>query len=149
MTGLTMPRPQRRLRLPAGALLSLGLFGSVGVALALTNPSFSDYEEHAGIQLVELASAEFCAPGQMPMLFQLVLRDCPGVIASQQPMLSTLAGRFSTRWNFGLASVYRLSMGGQQLLPGVQLPAVDVLTLGVAGQLVPLRVSTSDGEWKS
>ena len=107
-----------------------------------------NYEEHAGTMLVELASAEFCDQGQMPMLLQLVLRDCPGLIASQEQTLSALAGRFSTRWNFGLGSVYHLSMGGQQLLPGLQLPTVDVLTLGFAGQFVPLRVSTSDGAWQ-
>ena len=148
MTWPTMPRLQRRYRLSAAGLICLGLIGGTGVLLGLTNPSLRNYEEHAGTLLVELASAEFCDQGQMPMLLQLVLRDCPGLIASQEQTLSALAGRFSTRWNFGLGSVYHLSMGGQQLLPGVQLPTVDVLTLGFAGQFVPLRVSTSDGAWQ-
>ena len=140
-----MTRPQRWPRPPAGVLLSLGLIGCTGGALALSNPSLRDYEDHAGSHLVELASAEFCEQGAMPMLLQLVLRDCPQLIATQRQTLAMLAGRFTTRWNFGIGSLFHLSIGGQQLLPGVMLPKVDVLTLGVAGQFVPLRVTTDDG----
>ena len=58
---------------------------------------------------------------------------------------AALASRFTTRWNFGIGSLYQLSIGGQELMPGVTLPEVDVVTLGIAGTFVPLRVASSDG----
>ena len=140
-----MPWPQRWRRLPVGALLSLGLIGCTGGVLALSNPSLGDYQDHAGEQLVELARAELCDQAAMPMLLQLVLRDCPQLIATQRQTLATLAGRFTTRWNFGVGSLYHLSSGGQTLIPGVQLPQADVWTLGLAGQFVLLRATAEHG----
>ena len=145
MTWPTMPLAPRRSRLPVGPLLGLGLLTCAGLALVATNPTMREYEEHAGSQLVELASAEFCDGSRVPMMFQLWIRDCPALIATQRETLSALASRFTTRWNFGIGSLYQLSIGGQELMPGVTLPEVDVVTLGIAGTFLPLRVASSDG----
>ena len=79
------------------------------------------------------------------MVLQLWIRDCPELVASQQAALAALAVRFTSRRNLGVASLYTTSIGGQPLLPGLTLPEVEVLTLGVAGQFVLLRTETDAG----
>jgi hypothetical protein len=121
------------------AVVSAGvaLAGSA-VVLALTNPSMADYQAYAGGQLVELATEELCGQGGLPMLLRLWIKDCPGVIASQQTNLAALAGQVSTRMNFGIISVFTAEVGGQKILPALRLPHYRVTTLGIAGQFIPL-----------
>jgi hypothetical protein len=56
-----------------------------------------------------------------------------------------LAGRFTTRWNFGIGSIYVTQLGAETLLPGLSLPEVEVLSLGLAGRFVVLRAETNPG----
>ena len=134
-----------RQRLPVTALLaaSFGVAGSL--ALAWTNPSFDDYEAHAGDQLVLLASDELCNENALSMLLRLWVKDCSALVESQREALADLAGRFTTRWNFGLGSFYRTQIGAEALLPGLSLPDVEVLSLGLAGRFVILRAETNQG----
>ena len=123
--------------------------GGVAIAgvlsLVLSNPSFDDYEAHAGDQLVTLGTKELCDEPTLPMVVRLWIRNCPELIASQREALATLAGQFTTRRNLVVASLYSTRMGGQELLPGLRLPGFDVLTLGLAGRFVILRTDASDG----
>ena len=123
--------------------------GGVAIAgvlsLVLSNPSFDDYESHAGDQLVTLGTKELCDEPTLPMVVRLWIRNCPELIASQREALATLAGQFTTRRNLVVASLYSTRMGGQELLPGLRLPGFDVLTLGLAGRFVILRTDASDG----
>ena len=132
-------------RVPALALLAGGVALAGVLSLVLSNPSFDDYEAHAGDQLVKLGAKELCDEPTLPMVLRLWIRNCPELIASQRDALAALAGQFTTRRNLVVASLYSTRMGGQELLPGLRLPGFDVLTLGVAGRFVILRTDASDG----
>ena len=118
---------------------------SCAAALAWTNPSSEDYRNHAGEQLVEYATTELCGENGLPMLLKLWIRNCPELIASQKQTLADLAGRFTTRRNFAIGSVYVTKIGGQDLLPGLRLPKAEVITLAIAGRFIPLRTEASLG----
>jgi hypothetical protein len=79
------------------------------------------------------------------MLLRLWVKDCSALVESQREALADLAGRFTTRWNFGLGSFYRTQIGAEALLPGLSLPDVEVLSLGLAGRFVILRAETNQG----
>ena len=104
-----------------------------------------EYEAHAGEQLVNLATRELCDDSGLPMVLRLWIRDCPGLVASQQSTLAALAGRFTTRRNLIVASIYTTRLGGQELLPGLKLPGVEVVTLAGAGRFFTLQTTTSNG----
>ena len=127
------------------AALAIVTRSGVALGLVVTNPSLKDYEVHAGERLVASLSAELCQGAGLPMVLQLWIRDCPELVASQQAALAALAVRFTSRRNLGVASLYTTSIGGQPLLPGLTLPEVEVLILGVAGQFVLLRTETDAG----
>ena len=116
-----------------------------GAALVFTNPSPDEFKSYAGAQLVTVISDELCGGG-LPMVLQLWVNDCPRLIRDQEPALAELAGQFSRRRNFGLASVYTTNLGGQDLLPTLRLPAYSVKTLGIAGQFVILHSSSDSGK---
>ena len=118
-----------------------------GVALAFTNPSPQEFKRYAGSQLVSLLSDELCGGG-LPMVLQLWVKDCPRLIRDQEPALAELAGQFSRRLNFGLASLYTTELGGQDLLPTFRLPEYSVTTLGIAGQFVILQSKSDAGKIK-
>ena len=131
--------------LPVTALLAAS-FGVAGaLALIWTNPSFDDYEAHAGDQLVLLAAEELCEENAISMLLRLWVKDCSALVTSQRGALADLAGRFTTRWNFGIGSLYIIQMRAETLLPGLRLPEVEVLSLGLAGRFVILRAETNPG----
>ena len=131
--------------MPVLALLTGGVAVAGVVSLVLSNPSFEDYEAHAGAQLVELGTQDLCDAPTLPMVLRLWIRNCPELIASQRGALSALAGQFTTRRNLVVASLFSTRMEGQELLPGLRLPGFDVLTLGVAGRCVILRTDSSSG----
>ena len=115
------------------------------LSLVFSNPSMDDYKAHAGAQLVKLGTQELCEAPNLPMVLRLWIRNCPELIASQRDALAALAGQFTTRRNLVVISLYSPQMGGQEMLPGLRLPGIDVLTLGVAGRFVILRTDASKG----
>ena len=119
--------------------------GSCIAVLALTNPSPEDYAEHAGKQLITVLTRELCQSEGVPMLLRMWVRDCPQLVASQQQALASLAARFTTRLNLGVASIYTTQLGGQELAPGVSLPRVKAVTLAAAGRFVMLRSERDNG----
>ena len=139
-----MTSPRRRLPSATTSAALLALAGS-GAALFLTNPSREDYQVFAGETLVNLATREICERQALPMVLQLWISDCPRLIADQEQALGLMADQFSRRWNLGLASIYVTSVGGQNLLPALQLPRYSVTTLGIAGQFLMLDVRSDAG----
>ena len=126
-------------------LLTGGVVLAAVLSLVFSNPSLEEYEAHAGDQLVTLGTKELCDEPTLPMVLRLWIRNCPKLIASQRNALAALAGRFTTRRNLVVASLYSTRMGGQELLPGLRLPGFDVLSLGLAGRFVILRTDASGG----
>jgi len=137
-----VPRPAFQRQLPVAAALAALTAAGAALALAFTNPTVNDYENHAGEQLVALLSKELCTSEGLPMVLRLWVRDCPQLVASQRQALARLAGRFTSRFNLGVASLYITRVGGQQLLPGFTLPTAEVVTLGIAGRFVLIRSDT-------
>ena len=128
----------------AGATVALIGSGCAAV-LILTNPKPDDYADHAGQQLVGLLTQELCRSNGLPMLLRMWVRDCPQIVASQQQVLASLAARFTTRLNLGIASIYTTQLGGQDLAPGLTLPQLKAVTLAAAGQFVMLRSESDNG----
>ena len=128
----------------AGATVALIGSGCAAV-LILTNPNPHDYADHAGQQLVGLLTQELCRSNGLPMLLRMWVRDCPQIVASQQQVLASLAARFTTRLNLGVASVYTTQLGGQDLTPGLTLPRVKAVTFAAAGQFVMMRSESDNG----
>ena len=128
----------------AGATVALIGSGCAAV-LIFTNPKPGDYADHAGQQLVGLLTQELCRSNGLPMLLRMWVRDCPQLVASQQQVLASLAARFTTRLNLGVASIYTTRLGGQDLAPGLTLPRVEAVTLAAAGQFVMLRSESDNG----
>ena len=143
-----MPRSVLQRQGPIAAALAAFVTVGVGLGLVVTNPSMKDYEEHAGEQLVAFFSSELCQGEGLPMVLQLWIRDCPGLVASQQAAFADLAVNFTSRLNLGVISLFTTKIGGQRLLPGLTLPEIDVLTLGVAGQFVLLRTVRDPGSFE-
>ena len=116
----------------------------MGGALVATNPDERDFEAFAGEQLVALADQELCSNNGLPMVARLLIQNCSELIQGQQAVLGQLAAAASRRTNAGFFSLYSTQIGGQTLLPGLTLPRYQILTLGVAGQLLLLRASTHE-----
>jgi hypothetical protein len=49
----------------------------------------------------------------------------------------------SSRLNLGLISIYRTGLGGQRLLPQLQLPRYEAVTVAAAGQFALVHRSQS------
>lgn len=119
---------------------------AAGLGLMATNPGAADFEPFAADELVRVAVEEVCGNDGLPMLARLVVRDCPELIRSQRVLLGRLALLGSQRRNFGLFSLYRTDLGGQQVLPDWSIPRYRTLTLAVAGQFLVLPVGRIDPE---
>ena len=126
-------------------MLAVGIGAAGAMALAVTNPSLEDYKQDAGNRLVKLATRELCEERGLPMLLRLWIKDCPDLVTSQKEVIADLAGQFTTRWNLGVASIFSTRIGGQELLPGLRLPGLDVLTVGIGGRFLVLRTETDSG----
>jgi hypothetical protein len=118
--------------------LALFLIG-VGALLAITNPGQEDFREFAGKELSERAVQQFCRPGGLPMVVQMVVHNCPELIRAQQKPLGVIADRFSRRMNLGLLSVYNTEVAGGDLLPQLALPGYELKTIAIAGQFFVLN----------
>jgi hypothetical protein len=137
-------RPAVRVVLQPGqrfwcALGAIALVAAGG--LALTNPGPNEFEDFAGLHLVELIEDEICHKPSLPLMLQMVLQDCTSLVRSQEQPLGRLAREHSSRLNLGLVSVYSTSFGGQRLLENLRLPHYTVTTLAAAGQFVVLKTS--------
>ncbi|MEY4296923.1 MAG: hypothetical protein RLZZ423_102 [Cyanobacteriota bacterium] len=125
-----------------GRLLWLLPIAGAAAALIATNPGPAEFEAFAAEQLVGLISKELCSPGGLPLTAQLLVRDCPALIHSQRALLGRLAAQASQRTDLGLFSLYTTEIGGQTVLPGLQIPRLRAVTLAGAGQLTVLQSSS-------
>ena len=121
------------------SLIVLTLVAALGLGLVATNPGEEEFERFAADQITRAAELELCHEGGVPMLARLILRDCPRLIAAQHDLLGRLAVAATRRRNFGLLSLYRTDLGGQQLLPDWSIPRYSAITLAAAGRFFILR----------
>jgi hypothetical protein len=113
-------------------------------ALALSNPDGEAFEEYAGARLADRLSRDLCDEGGLPLLFQVIVRDCTTLVMDQQASLGKLARIHTRRTDLGLFSLYATELGGQALLPGLRLPRYSVTTLGIAGRFHVLQAGERD-----
>ena len=125
----------------ARSLIALVIAGATGLGLIVTNPGEEEFERFAADQLTQAAQEELCRDGGLPMVAHLLVRDCPRLIASQHDLLGRIARAATRRRNFGLLSLYRTDLGGQQLLPDWSIPRYSALTLAGAGRFLILRTN--------
>ncbi len=116
-----------------------------GLGLAVTNPDPEAFEAFAGQRLTTLLHEEVCAADGLPMLARLLIRDCPGLVASQSGALGKIALAHTRRRNLGMLSLYRTELGGQSLFGVLEVPRYSATTLGVAGHFVILQNETVHG----
>ncbi|MFM7269963.1 MAG: DUF4359 domain-containing protein [Cyanobium sp.] len=136
--------------MPPRAIASRSAFGAAvaaaaGLGLVMTNPGRDDFEPFAAEQLTKAAVEELCDPSSLPAIARLLVRDCPGLIRSQRPVLGKLALAATQRRNFLLFSLYRTDLGGQQVLPDWRIPRYQALTLAAAGRFLLLPQAHSPG----
>jgi hypothetical protein len=132
-------RSRRSRSIAAAPLLTLaGLVGGV-LGLFVTNPDPEAFETFAGQRLTTLLHEELCGADGLPLLARLLIRDCPGLVASQSGALGRIALAHSRRRNLGLLSLYRTELGGQSLFGVLEVPRYNATTLGVAGHFVILQ----------
>ncbi|WP_216900981.1 DUF4359 domain-containing protein [Synechococcus sp. CCY 9618] len=138
-----MPPPSATTRTVSG-LLGLAAVAGGLLGLAVTNPGPAAFEEFAAEKLTELASEELCRSDGLPLMAQLLIHHCPELVRSQRKVLGRLAREHSRRYNFGLLSLYRTRLGGEQVLPTWRIPRYDALTLAVAGHFLLLTAGESE-----
>lgn len=126
-------------------LLVLAGVAGGGLGLAVTNPDPQAFEAYAGHQLTTLLHEEVCAADGLPLLARLLIRDCPGLVASQSGALGKIALAHTRRRNLGLLSLYRTELGGQSLFGVLAVPRYSATTLGVAGHFVILQSEAAPG----
>jgi len=130
----------------ARSLILLALVGALGLGLVATNPGEAEFERFAADQITRAAELELCHEGGLPMLARLIVRDCPRLIAAQHDLLGRLAVAATRRRNFGLISLYRTDLGGQQLLPDWSIPRYRAITLAGAGRFLILHSNQATAE---
>jgi len=128
------------------SLIVLALISALGLGLVATNPGEEEFERFAADQITRAAELELCHEGGLPMMARLIVRDCPRLIAAQHDLLGRLALAATRRRNFGLLSLYRTELGGQQLLPDWSIPRYSAITLAGAGRFVILRSNQAAAE---
>ncbi|MCP9774092.1 DUF4359 domain-containing protein [Cyanobium sp. WAJ14-Wanaka] len=114
---------------------SLAVGALVAGGLVLTNPTPADLEAFAAESLPKEISDELCKPGGLPMAMRLTISNCPALVAAQKGVLGRVVREQAQRQNFGLFSLYRASIGGQNLL-NWQVPRYQATVLGIAGNFV-------------
>jgi hypothetical protein len=121
------------------SLIVFALIAALGLGLVATNPGEEEFERFAADQITRAAELELCHEGGLPMMARLIVRDCPSLITAQHDLLGRLALAATRRRNFGLLSLYRTDLGGQQLLPDWSIPRYSAITLAAAGRFLILR----------
>lgn len=121
---------------PSVLLSTLLLATAVG-ALVVTNPTPDAYEAYASQKANIYLSEEICK--ELPDgLIDLVQGQCTEVVKAIQPELATLIRDRTQRLNLGIASIYRTSLGIQEL---PMIPRYEVETLGIVGRFITYRAA--------
>ena len=141
---VSAPEPRSRppgWRFRCRRLTPLGAIALLVGGLVWSNPGPRDFAGFAGERLTAQLTQEVCRGTTLPLLLSVLANDCPALLRSQQPTLAALAAARSDRFNLGLFSLYRTSLGGEVLFHHWRLPTYSVLTLAAAGQFYVLQTS--------
>lgn len=97
----------------------------LGVAMAMSNPSQSKYEEFAAQQLATYVKDNFCT--QAPKAFSSFLeQQCKSLVDTGRPQIRQLISQSTQRQNYILFSVYQTDLTLSSLLPSYHFETVAV-----------------------
>ena len=130
LTAKVLSISSRRPWIPIALAIALGAAG-----LAISNPSPADLETFASERLVDEISDELCSGDGLPAVMRLALSNCHGLVHDQRQALGRLVRDQARRQNFGVFSIYRAEIGGQNLLAW-QVPRFHATVLAIAGTFV-------------
>ncbi len=88
----------------------------LGIAMALTNPSQSDYEDYAQTQLADHLKENVC-PEISQNLGEFLQRQCTSLVDSSRPQLQQLIRQNTIRQNYLVFSMYRTQLGFAPIMP--------------------------------
>ena len=125
--------------------VGLILLAMAGAVLAVTNPSTADFQAYAADRLVDDISEEVCGDGGLPMLMQMAIQNCQGLVLAQRAPLGALVAGHTRRHNLGVLSLYRSDVGGQTLLLW-RVPRFRSTVVGVAGQFVLIGANSAPAQ---
>jgi hypothetical protein len=116
----------------------LGAVGAgIGIALALTNPGSSAYNEYATQRLSEYLQADLC-----PQAGSFLKGSCQSLIQDNQKAIGSIVAKNTRREDYLLWSVYKTDLAIDSMLPSLlkdvlqeSLPAYHAETIGVFNTL--------------
>ena len=97
---------------PTGIVASIAL----GVSMALTNPSQSDYEEFAAAQLTDYLKKNVCTEVSQS-LGEYLQRQCTILVDTGRPRLKRMIAEDTYQYNFIIFSIYNTDLSISPLLP--------------------------------
>lgn len=109
-------------------LVSISLFSLAGlvIAMAVTNPDTSTYEEYAVEQLTTYLKDDVCS--QVPQAFETLLKNsCAELIDSNRPQIQQILARSTQRQNFILFSIYRTNLSISSIVPLYRFQTIGIM----------------------
>lgn len=99
------------------------VLAALGTAMAMTNPSQSDYEEYALEQLTDYLKDNVCT--QAPKDFDNFLRrQCKTLVDSGRPQLRKMIAENTDQQNFLIFSIYHTELSVGPFLPSYNFETV-------------------------
>lgn len=99
---------------------------AIGVAMAITNPDRSTYEEYAVEQLTTYLTDDVCT--QVPKAFEsLIHNSCAAIVDSSRPQIQQIISKTTQRQNFILFSIYRTDLSISPAIPFYRFQTVGIL----------------------
>jgi hypothetical protein len=122
--------------------LLIAAIAGVGVAMAVTNPGQTAYDEFATQRLTEYLNESVCA--KAPNLLGNVLQEqCLTLLQDNQAKITELISTNTERENFYIFSIYKTDLSAKELIPPVlssSVPAYHFETVGLFGKFQIYKV---------
>lgn len=103
--------------------IGIAALAGIGVALAVTNPNQSAYEQYAVQRLTEYLKVDVCRKAP-DALGGLLKRNCSILVDSTRPQLQQIIAQKTRRQNYILFSIYSTDLSINQLLPAYYFESV-------------------------
>lgn len=93
--------------------------------MALTNPSQSDYEEYALVQLTDYLKNNVCTEVSKS-LGKFLQRQCTILVDTGRPRLKRMIADNTYQYNFIIFSIYNTDLSISPLLPGYEFKTLGI-----------------------
>ncbi|WP_226577785.1 DUF4359 domain-containing protein [Microseira wollei] len=106
--------------------LAIATLAGLGIAMAITNPSQSDYEEYAIAQLTAYLKDNTCTQ-TLKDGDNLIQHSCTLLVDVGRPQLQKLIAEHTNQRGFIFFSIYRTELSISPLLPAYRFETVAAL----------------------